>query len=197
MVDLSKEKTVVLVKPDGVKRGIVGEVLSRFEKTGLKIVAMKMVWVDKDLVAKHYPGTREEFIRGLGEKTLATYEKYGRDPKEELGTKDASEIGKMVNQWNMDFLTSGPVVAILLQGLHAIDNVRMIAGNTLPTLAQPGTIRGDYSIDAPTLANAKKRSVRNIMHASGNLEEAKYEEELWFHQNEIYSYKRADEEVMF
>lgn len=192
-----KERTVVLVKPDGVKRGLVGEILTRFEKAGLKIAALKMVWVDKAMVKKHYPDSRAELLRGMGEKTLATYEKYGKDPKEALGTKDALEIGRMVNQWNVDFLSSGPVVAILLEGLHAIDSARLIAGPTLPVFAPGGTIRGDYSIDSPALANEKKRAVRNLVHASGNTEEAKYEEELWFHKNEIHNYKRSDEDVMF
>ena len=88
-------------------------------------------------------------------------------------------------------------MAILLEGLHAIDNVRMIAGNTLPVFANPGSIRGDYSIDSPALANARQRAVRNLIHASGSVEEAKYEAELWFKENEIYEYKRADEDVMF
>ncbi len=191
------QQTVVLIKPDGVKRGLVGEITQRFEKAGLKIVAMKMVWVDKEMVAKHYPDDRLELMEGIGQKTLATYEKYGKDPAEELGTKDALEIGRMVNQWNIDFLTSGPVVAFLLEGLHAIENVRMIAGNTLPVFATPGTVRGDFSLDSPAMANANMRSVRNLMHASGNEEEAKYEKQLWFHENEIYDYKRADEDVMF
>lgn len=190
------ERTVVLLKPDAVKRGLVGEIISRFERAGLKTVALKMVWVDKDLVAKHYPDQRDYLIT-VGNKTIKTYEEYGRDPKEELGTKDAYEIGKMVRQWNMGFLTSGPVVALLLQGLHAVDNVRMMAGNTLPRFAEPGTIRGDYSLDSPILANLNKRSVKNIIHASGSIEEAKFEEQLWFHQKEIYQYKRADEDVMF
>jgi len=191
------EKTVVLVKPDGVKRGVVGEIISRFEKAGLKIKAMKMIWVDKEMAGKHYPDARKELLKGIGEKTLKTYKKYGMDPNEDLGTKEALEIGKMVNSWNMDFITSGPVVAILLEGLHAIENVRLMAGNTLPTMADPGTIRGDYSLDSPALANVKKRAVRNIIHASGNKEEAKYEEELWFKEHQIYDYKRADEDVMF
>lgn len=191
------ERSVVLMKPDCVKRGLVGDVLHRFERAGLKIVAMKMVWVDKDLVAKHYPDDRREFIEGLGQKTLTTYEKYGKDPEEELGTKSAYDIGKMVNEWNREYLSSGPVVAALLEGLHAIENVRQIAGPTLPVNAPPGTIRGDYSLDSPALANANKRPVRNIVHASGNVEEAKYEEQLWFHESEIHSYQRADEAVMF
>ncbi|MFH1564261.1 MAG: nucleoside-diphosphate kinase [bacterium] len=191
------EKTVVLVKPDGVKRGLVGEAIARFEKIGLKIIAMKMVWVGKEMVAKHYPDSRTELLKGIGEKTLKTYAKYGKDVNEELGTMDPLEIGKMVNDWNIDFLSSGPVVAMLLQGVHAIDNIRMAVGDTLPTFAAPGTIRGDFSTDSPALANATKRSVHNMIHASGNVEEAKYEEELWFRKEEIYDYRRTDEEVMF
>lgn len=192
-----RERTVVLVKPDGVKRGLVGEILSRFERMGLKIVALKMAWVDEDLVKKHYPEERTEFLRGMGEKTLKTYGEYGKDPGEELGTKDPFEIGKMVNAWNVEFLQSGPVVALLLEGHNAIDNVRQVVGNTLPTFAAPGTIRGDFSTDSPVLANQRKRAIRNLIHASGNQEEATYEEELWFHHDEIYDYKRADEDVMF
>lgn len=198
MADIQKEKTVVLVKPDGVKRGLVGEVIARFEKMGLKIIAMKMVWVDKGMAEKHYPESRTELMKAIGEKTLKTYEKYGRDPKEEFGEKSAEEIGQMVNKWNIDFVTSGPVVAILLEGVHAIDNIRSIAGNTLPVFAEPGTIRGDYSIDSPALANIKGRAVHNIIHASGNEEEANYEEQLWFRKDDVVdNYKRTDEEVMF
>lgn len=195
--DLNKERTVVLLKPDAVARGIVGEVISRFEKMGLKIAAMKMAWVDEELVKKHYPVEREEFLRGMGEKTLKTYEEYGKDAGEELGTKDALEIGKMVQSWNVEFLKSGPVIAMLLEGHNAISNVRQMVGSTIPTFATPGTIRGDYSTDSPLLANQRKRAMKNLIHASGNKEEAKYEEELWFRADEIYHYKRADEETMF
>ena len=191
------ERTVVLIKPDGVVRGLTGGILSRFERAGLKIVALKMIWADKTLAAKHYPESRTALMKDIGEKTLTTYGKYGKDPGEDLGTKDAVEIGKLVNRWNMDFLTSGPVVAILLEGLHAIENVRMMAGNTLPLFAQPGTIRGDYSLDSPALANSRKRAVHNMIHASGNAEEAKYETELWFKKADIQDYKRSDEDVMF
>lgn len=190
------EKTVILLKPDTVKRGLVGEILSRFEKSGIKILAIKMVWVEEDLVAKHYPDDRA-YLTSVGNKTLKSYQQYGMDPHEELGTKDPYEIGKMVRKWNMDFLSSGPVVAVLLQGLHAVDAVRMMVGNTLPRFAEPGTVRGDYSLDSPILANLNKRTVKNMIHASGSVEEAKFEEELWFRQNEIHEYKRADEEIMF
>jgi len=197
MSDLLKERTVVLIKPDGVRRGLIGEVIHRFEKMGLKVVGLKMVWINKDLAQKHYPSSRRELLKAIGEKTLATYEKYGRDAKEQFADLDPEKIGALVNEWNIDFITSGPVVAILLEGLHAIDNVRALAGNTLPTFANPGTIRGDYSLDSPALANMQKRAVHNIMHASGNQEEAQYEEQLWFRKEDIQDYKRTDEDVMF
>lgn len=191
------QRSVVLVKPDGVQRGLIGEIVTRFERVGLKIVALKMVWVDRELVNKHYPESRTELMKAIGTKTLESYAKYGKDPKEELGTMDPEEIGRMVNKWNIEFLSSGPVVAMLIEGVHAIEQIRMMVGNTLPSAAVPGTIRGDYSVDSPALANAKKRPVRNLVHASGNEEEARYEAELWFHKEEIHSYTRADETVMF
>lgn len=190
------EKTVVLIKPDGVKRGLVGEILNRFERTGLKAVALKMVWADKPLIEKHYP-THEEYLRDIGRKSLETYEKYGKDPNELLGTKDELAIGKMVRGWFSEYMTEGPVIAILLEGYHAIEQVRNLVGHTLPEMAVPGSIRGDLASDTASLANAKKRAVKNLVHASGSKEEAKFEEELWFHQDEIYEYKRADEDVMF
>ncbi len=197
MNDSKKEKTLVLVKPDGVRRGIVGEVISRFEKAGLKIIGLKLVWVGDDIVTKHYPESRIELLRGIGEKTLKVYQEFGKDPGESFGTMDPVEIGRLINKWNIEYLTSGPVVAMLLEGHQAIASVRRITGFTLPNLAQPGTIRGDYSIDSTVLANERKRPVRNIIHASGTVEEAKYEEELWFKKNEIHDYKRADEDIMF
>ncbi|MBI5037294.1 MAG: nucleoside-diphosphate kinase [Candidatus Kerfeldbacteria bacterium] len=190
------ERTVVLLKPDTVKRALVGEIVTRFEKAGFKIAGMKMVWVDKSMVAKHYTDDKD-YLTSIGNKTLKTYEEYGRDANEEIGTKDPYEIGKMVREWNMDFLSSGPVVALLLQGIHAVDAVRMMVGHTLPRFAEPGTIRGDYSLDSPILANKQKRTIRNMIHASGNVEEAEFEAQLWFRENEIHSYKRADEEIMF
>lgn len=191
-----KEKTLVIVKPDGVRRGIVGEVISRFEKVGLKLVGLKLVKVDREQINRHYPDS-EEWLGTLGEKSLADYEKLNLDPEKELGTKDPIEIGKMVKEWLIEYLSSGPVVAMVLEGNQAVENVRMIAGNTLPSFAQPGTIRGDFSVDSASLANTKKRAVKNVIHASGNQEEAEHEINLWFASEEIYTYKRAEEEAMF
>jgi nucleoside-diphosphate kinase len=189
------EKSVVLIKPDGVKRGLTGEIILRFERAGLKIVALKMVWVDKDLVGKHYTD-KKSYLLSVGKKTLESYKKYGKDPKEELGTKDPLEIGKLVREWNMEFLSSGPVVAMLWEGPSAIEIVRKIVGSTFPVSAPPGTIRGDYSFDSAQFSNASKRTVRNLIHASGDAKEAKFERQLWFHEEEIYDYQRSEEKVM-
>ena len=187
------EHTVVLVKPDGVKRGLIGEVISRFEKMGLKIVAMKMITADFDKLGKHYKDDRE-YLMKLGEKTLSTYEEYGKDAGKDLGTTDVLELGKMIRQWTINYVGSGPVVAIVLEGKHAVDNVRGITGPTMPVGASAGTIRGDFATDSAAYANAEKRGVENIVHVSGTVEEAKFEENLWFHKDEIQKYKKSNDD---
>ncbi len=185
-----------MVKPDGVKRGLVGEIIKRIEQRGLKIVAMQMFQASKKDLAKHYSAS-DANLRAMGEKTLGTYQKYGLDPVQEIGTNDAVKIGRMVHGWIVDFMASGPVVKMVVQGLHAVEMVRKITGGTLPSDAQMGTLRGDYSVDSPLLANAQKRGVRNIVHASGNVAEAEVEIKLWFPSKEIHAYSRAEEDIMF
>ncbi len=196
MHKLAQEKTLVLIKPDGIKRGLIGEIIHRIEQRGLKVIALKMFTASRDQIDEHYPKD-QNWIRRLGEKSLKTYEKYGLDPIEELGTDNADEIGKMVRSWLINFMTSGPMVKMVVQGLHAVDMVRKLCGNTLPNLAEMGTIRGDYSVDSAVLANTGKRAVHNIVHASETSEEAAHELEYWFSPEEIYEYKRAEEDIMF
>lgn len=196
MVHPKEEMTVVIVKPDGVKRGLVGEVIRRIEQRGLKIIALKMVTASKEQARDHYPNT-DEWMKMIGEKTLESYRTFGKDPIKEVGTDDPLAIGKKVAGWNIDFLTSGPVVPMIVQGIHAIAMVRKIVGHTLPSKADMGTIRGDYSIDSPTLANAEERTIHNLVHASGDTKEAAHEIEHWFSKEEIHAYKRAEEDIMF
>lgn len=190
------EQTLIVFKPDAVQRGVVSEILGRFERVGLKIVASKMLMVTDDLAAKHYPVTREEFLRGMGEKTLENYEKYGIDAKERHGTTDTLEIGKMIRTWLIEYMKESPVLAIVLEGPHAVELVRKMLGHTLPLLAAPGTIRGDFAYDSSYLANRDARAIKNLLHASGTVEEAEYEIPLWFEKNEIFSYERVEEKVM-
>lgn len=187
------EQTVVLVKPDGVKRGLTGEVIHRFERMGLKIVALKMVMADENTLLKHYQSDKPETLERWGSKTLKTYTGYGKDAKKDLGTDDPKELGKMVNKWLFDYVTSGPIVAMLIEGKHAVENVKVIAGPTMPVQAPPGTIRGDFSTDSAAYANEEKRGVTNIVHISASVEEANFEKTLWFKPEEIHDYKRVEE----
>ena len=193
---LKEEKTLVLIKPDGVKRGLTGEIMRRIEQRGLKVIALTMFQATKSDLAKHYSDS-EANLKAMGEKTLATYQKYGMDPMKEIGTNDPVKIGKMVHGWIVDFMISGPIVKMVVQGLHAVEMVRKLVGNTMPSQAEMGTIRGDYSVDSAVLANAQKRGIRNLVHASGNLAEAETEIALWFKPDEIHEYKRAEEDIMF
>jgi nucleoside-diphosphate kinase len=190
------ERTLVVFKPDSVARGLIGEILSRFEKTGLKIIGAKMLQVSREMAEKHYPADRKELWEGIGNKTLTHYKEVGADAKKLFGSDDAHEIGKIVRAWLLDYITSGPVLAVVLEAPHAVELVRKLCGNTLALKAEPGTIRGDYSYDSAFLANNAKRALKNMIHASGSLEEAKYEIPLWFKPSELYSYSRCDEQAM-
>ncbi len=196
MKDPKEEKTVVLIKPDGVKRGLIGEIITRIEKRGLKIIALEMIWATKEQIDSHYPKD-EKWITRLGDKTKETYEKYGFNIKKEIGTTDSKKIGEMVRSWLIDFMTSGPLVKIVVKGIHAVDMIRKLCGNTMPALAEMGTIRGDFSVDSAAAANRNKRSVHNIIHASETPEEAEHETNFWFSPEEIHDYKRAEDDIMF
>ncbi|KKQ77707.1 MAG: nucleoside-diphosphate kinase [Candidatus Zambryskibacteria bacterium RIFCSPLOWO2_01_FULL_39_39] len=190
MSHFKEEKTFLMIKPDGVQKGLIGEIIKRIEQRDLKIVAIEMFQATPEQVSGHYPKD-EVWISRLGDKTLSTYTKYNIDPIKELGTGNNLEIGKMVRAWLIDYMTSAPLVRMVVQGLHAVDMVRKIAGPTLPYLADMGTIRGDFSNDSPILGNIEKRAVMNLVHASETAEEAKHEIEFWFGQKgNIFDYKR-------
>jgi nucleoside-diphosphate kinase len=184
-----EEKTFVLIKPDGVRKGLVGEIIKRFEQRDLKVVALEMISPSRAEMDKHYPKD-EKWIRRLGEKTTLTYQKYGHDIKRDFGSTDLLKIGKVVRGWVLDFVTSAPMVKMVVQGVHAVDMVRKIVGPTMPYLAEMGTIRGDYSADSAISANIDKRAVYNLVHASETPEEAKHEIEHWFGKKTIFKYKR-------
>ena len=160
------EKTLVLIKPEGVQRHLVGKILTRFEDAGLKIVGMKQVWVDKEFAKKHY-------------------------------TKNITERrGEKVREMLLDYITEGPVVAIVLEGVNAIENVRKIIGGTEPKASPPGTIRGDFAHVSFAYADANNIPVKNLIHASGNEEDAKKEVPLWFTNKELHSYKTVQDFLM-
>jgi nucleoside-diphosphate kinase len=190
MKNPKEEKTFVLIKPDGVRKGLVGEIVKRFEQRDLKIVALEMFHATRKEMDAHYP-KNEAWLRRIGEKTMATYSKYGHDVKEDFGTSDLLRIGLKVRGWLLDFMSSAPMVKIVVQGVHAVDMVRKIVGPTMPYLAEMGTIRGDYSADSAISANVEKRAVYNLIHASETPEEAKHEIAHWFGKSQnVFKYKR-------
>jgi nucleoside-diphosphate kinase len=180
------ERTLILLKPDTVQRGLIGKILTRFEDVGLKVVGLKMVLADDSLAKKHYH-LDETWAKNVYEKNKTVAEKEGR----KVQYKDHMELGQTIQSWNMTFLKEGPVIAIVLQGPHAIEIIRKMVGHTEPKQALPGTIRGDFaSIESYALADQKKRVTRNLVHASDTKENAEREIALWFDNSELHIYSK-------
>jgi len=164
---VEKERTLVLIKPDGVVRQLIGKILTRFEDAGLKIVGMKMVWIDEDFAGKHY--------------------------REDIETKH----GKRVRDGLIGYIKEGPIVAMILEGVDAIRVTRKIVGSTYPNDSSPGTIRGDFAHISRDFANEKEVNVRNLIHASADEDDAKIEIPLWFEEKELHSYKSVHDIICF
>lgn len=193
------ERTLVLMKTDAVMRGLVGEILLRFERVGLKIIALKIVQPTPEQAKNHY-STSDAQLNQMGNKTLETYKSLGIDPLKQLGTVSSLEIGKIVHGWNIEFLSAGPAVALVLEGVHAIKKVRSLCGKTMPKDAEPGSIRGDFSSSSPAVANMLNSAVYNLVHASDNENdpnEPQREIDNWFSSSELVEYNNVDSSVMF
>ena len=162
------EQTLVVLKPDTVQRALVGEIITRFERAGLKIVAMKMVAPDEEHFHKHYEG-----ISGL-----------------------ISRWGEEIYHITLSHMTEGPVIAMVLEGVEAVGHVRKMVGSTDPKDSAPGTIRGDYTHVTRGFTNERGGTLPNILHASGDTTEAAKEIALWFDDDEIYSYSTPHEETI-
>lgn len=188
------EKSLVLLKPDAVQRGIVGEILHRFERVGLKVVGAKLVQIDETFGSKHY-NHDDEWKQKVGERSLQDCADYNLDPQKIYGTTVPKEIGAMVDKWNAEFLSMGPVFAIVLQGPNAVNRIRDHVGKTFSTTSPAGTIRGDYGLDSAYSGMSRKRTSFNMIHASGSVDEANEEIALWFKEDEILDYKRVHEDL--
>jgi nucleoside-diphosphate kinase len=186
------EKTLVLIKPDGVQRGLVGQILTRFETAGLKLVSMKMVHPSHDDVDRHYQMT-EEWMQAVYTKAKAKYDANG----ETFPFADHKAYGGDIKRGLVEFLKSSPVVALVLEGEMAVSLVRKLVGATEPASSAPGTIRGDFSHDTYALANSQGRPLRNLIHASGNVEEANNEIKIWFTDTELYAYEHVNDRVQY
>jgi nucleoside-diphosphate kinase len=181
------ERTLVILKPDAVQRAIAGEIITRFERAGLKIIGMKMMVPEMELLKQHYP---DDLIPIVGNKTKEDWDAYGVEYSESI-----EEIGQMIVEATRKFMQSAPVIAIVLEGGHAVEIVRKMVGKTGPKDSPPGTIRGDYAHLSLGRASLQKKGAANIIHASGSVEEAKKEIKMWFNQHELFDYTTVHQQL--
>lgn len=187
-----EERTLVVIKPDGVQRGLIGEIIKRFENVGLKLVAMKMLVPEEAHIEEHYT-LDPNWRKVTGEKTIESYIKKGLTPP----STDPLEITAKILANLKKYLASGPVVAMVWEGAHAVKIIRKITGGTEPLTSDVGTIRGDYVLDSYTMADTDTRAVRNLVHASGSPEEADAEIAHWFKPAELTDYRIIHEKILY
>lgn len=157
-----KERTFVALKPDSIQRSLIGEIIGRLERVGLKLVALKMIVANEGQIEKHY-----------------------------------SQLDEKIRKHSVKYMTSGPIVAMVWEGAHAVKITRKLVGSTEPLTSDVGTIRGDYVLDSYAMSDEDGRAVRNLIHASGNTEEAEFEINHWFKPEEVMNYRLVQEEVLY
>ena len=187
-----KERTLVLIKPDGVQRSLIGEIIRRYERSGLKLVGIKMMVPDQELIEKHYLVDPEWRVK-TGEKTIESYRKKGKQPPHE----DPRKVTEIILANLKKYLITGPVIAMVWQGMHAVGIVRKLTGGTEPLTSDVGTIRGDLTIDSYEVSDVDSRAIRNLIHASGTPDEAEKEIKLWFREPELVRYRLVGEEILY
>ena len=186
------ERTLVIIKPDGVQRSLVGEIIQRFERVGLKLAAMKMIVPTAEQVQEHY-SLDPSWKKMVGEKAIESYRKKGMTPPSE----NPEEVGDSVIERLKKYMVSGPAVAMVWQGAHSVELIRKLVGGTEPRSSDVGTIRGDFVLDSYQMADADDRAIRNLIHASGSAEEAENEIKLWFSEGEIARYRIVQEKILY
>jgi nucleoside-diphosphate kinase len=186
------ERTLIIIKPDAVQRSLIGEIIKRYERVGMKLVAMKMMMAAPELIEQHYT-LDPDWRRITGEKTIKGYMDKGLEPP----TKDPLEVTRILLKKLVKYMTSGPVIAMVWQGAHAVSIVRKITGGTEPLMSDVGTIRGDFVLDSYQMTDADNRSIRNLVHASGSVKEAEDEIKHWFTEKELMEYVHVQERILY
>ncbi len=190
---IAEERTLILMKPDVLQRQIVGEILSRFERKGFKMVAVKMLNATKAQVGEHYTD-EEQYLIETGEKAKKGAEARGQD----VSNWNSLEWGKIIRDRNIAYLTCGPILAVVLEGPNVVSSVRKVLGSTSPADGDVGTIRADYSFDSYALADVVARSTRTMLHASDSPENAQREIKIWFKESEICNnYETVAEKIFY
>jgi nucleoside-diphosphate kinase len=186
-----KERTFVIVKPDGVQRGLVGEITRRFENTGLKIVGMKMAVLPEELLWKHYDKDDEWFLK-KGTKIAEDKAAAGMTVD-----KEPIEYGKDIIRVLVKYMTAGPVVMMALEGNQAVAVVKKLVGETEPATSDVGTIRGDFTLDSYAICSVDDRAVRNLIHCSDEVANAEKELAMWFPKEDLIDYKSVQETILY
>lgn len=186
-----KERTFVIIKPDGVQRSLIGEIIKRIERTGLKIVGLKMFVPDRVRATKHY-GKSDEWCIEKGTTQIKNLKEIGQEP-----TKDALAYGREIVDALLNYMTVGPVVAMVIEGAHSVSVVRKLVGVTQPMASDVGTIRGDFNVDSYETANVAGRAVRNLIHCTEKPEEAQGEIDIWFSKDELIDYRLIQEQILY
>jgi nucleoside-diphosphate kinase len=186
-----KQKTFVIIKPDGIQRSLIGDIVSRFEKTGLKLVAMKMQVLDEERLLIHY-NKDDQWYESKGTKIMENVRSQGKEPNQ-----PAIEYGKDIIRALVKYMTSGPVLVMVWEGNESVAIVKKIVGGTEPTTSDVGTIRGDLTLDSYYMANLDNRAVRNLAHCSDSPAEAEREIDIWFDPSEIINYKHINENMLY
>lgn len=189
--ELHRERTLVILKPDAVQRGLIGEILSRFERTGLKFTAFKFLVPTTEQCLVHYNKNEEWFLR-KGNRIIEDLKAQGL-PVE----KDAMTYGKGIIDTIVKFMTAGPVLALVVEGNQAVSIITKLVGTTEPSTSDVGTIRGDLTVDSYSHSTFQNRAVRNLIHCSESPEEAEREIKVWFTEDEIMRYKTAQERILY
>ena len=188
----SRERTLILLKPDAIQRSLIGEILVRYERLGLKLVGLKMLVPTQEQVEGHYT-LDPNWRRVTGEKTIKSYRERGLTPPSE----DPLEITAKILKNLKKYLTAGPVIAMVWEGAHAVELVRKVTGGTEPRGAAVGTIRGDFVVDSYIMSDNDDRAVCNLIHASGSVTEAGMEIPHWFKKDELIDYKVTREAILY
>jgi len=186
-----KERTFVILKPDSIQRGLMGETIKRFEAVGLKLIAMKFTVAEEELLWKHYNKDEAWFLK-KGETAVKNRIDMGMPVD-----RGAIEYGKDIIRALVNFMGSCPVVMMIWEGNQAVSVVKKIVGGTEPTTSDVGTIRGDLTLDSYELSNRDERAVRNLVHCSDQVDEAEREIALWFKPEEIMSYRLISEQILY
>lgn len=182
----------MIVKPDGVQRSLIGEITKRYERVGLKLVGVKMIVPNKEKIEEHYT-LDPQWRTVTGQKTIDGYKSRGLTPPSE----DPLEITAKILEGLKKYMTSGPAIFMVWQGAHAVEVVRKITGGTEPRSTDVGTIRGDFVLDSYQMADTDERAIRNLIHASGSVEEANNEIKHWFSEDELIDYRLVQEQILY